>query len=126
MEAQLRAVLAAHAQQARRELDRWDLVRCTVDPDGALGAARGVVDAADEIPRERLAVGALPDTRRPPPLGVARVIAGGVVDHRSRAHLARRPAADRERPARGYARLLSRPHVLAPVRAARLDPRFFV
>ena len=32
--------------------------------------ARRVVDAADEVPRERVAVGALADARAPPPLGV--------------------------------------------------------
>ena len=127
VEAQLAAVLAGHPSQVGAEAHRRHLVRLAVDPHGALGARRRIVDAADEVPRHRPAVGALPDAGRPPPLGVARVIAGRVVDHRACPHLRRRsPPSTRERAARGDAGLLARPHLAAAVRAVRAQARFFV
>ena len=126
VKAQLAAVLAGHPAQVDAEAHRRHLVRLSVHPHGPLGAGRRVVDAADEVPRDRATVRALPDAGRPPPLGAPRVVADGVVDHRARSHLLVLAAVDGERAARGDARLLTRPHVLAPVRATRTPARFFV
>jgi hypothetical protein len=56
---------------------------------------------------------------------VTRVVAGGVIDHRSRLDLPGCAPVDGERPACGDAGLLASPHLPAPVRAARFDARVF-
>ena len=97
-EAQLAAVGAAQMREVGGELDRRRLAREPIDPHRALGAARRVVDAADEVPGQRRAVAAAAaaHARRPPPLGLARVVAGRVVDHAPAprtVRLSRRPPA---------------------------------
>src|SRR6185312_1461664 len=101
-----------------------DLVRGPVDPDGALAAARRVVDPGHEVPGEPPAVDADTDAGAPPPLGLAAVIARGVVDRRESVDRARGPAVESQRPGRGDPGLLARPGLRAAVRTARLEPRF--
>ncbi len=118
-EVQLRAVLAADPREVGREADGRRLVGLAGHPHRALAAARRVVDAGDEVPRERDAVGALAHAGAPAPLG-----AGARGSRRCRRSppaprmLLRRSAVERERAARGAARLLARPH-LARARAGR-------
>src|SRR5215207_5533851 len=61
------------------EADRGRLVRDAVDPDRALAAPGWVVDALDQVPGERAAVGGLADPGRPEPAGLALVVAGRLV-----------------------------------------------
>src|SRR5690242_12053396 len=75
-EVQVRTVCAVDAREVGAEGDRRALIRVCADPHGALGAAWRVVDAADEVPCERVAGVGAPDTGAPPPLRVAWVIAG--------------------------------------------------
>ena len=61
---------------------------CAVDPQRALAVVRRVVHAGDEVPRDRAAVRRRSVARRPHPGGVARVVAGAVVDERDAVDLA--------------------------------------
>src|SRR5438270_6630587 len=125
-EAKHRAVLAADAREIAREGDRGDLVRLAGDPHRALAAVGRIVDAADEVPCDRHPIRALADAGAPSPLGVARMMAGRVIDHGQRLDLARVLAVDGQRPARTHARLLPRPDPMAPVGAQRLDAGLFL
>src|SRR3954447_18109933 len=92
------------------ERQRLDLVRRAVYPHRPLGRVQAVVHAVDQVPRHRPARLGHAHARRPAPGGLARVVAGGVVDEA--AALERPPqqrAADRE------AGLLARPDVLGAV-----------
>ena len=126
MEAELVGLSVVDLSQVGAEAHGRSLGGLAVDPDRPLGSRSRVVDAAHEVPRELGAVGAAPDAGRPPPLGVARVVAGGVVDHRPRINWPRGAAVQRERAARTDAGLLARPHLAAPVRTARLKAGVFV
>src|SRR5689334_858253 len=62
------------------EHDRGGLAdRLALDPDRALARGVGIVDAGDEVPADGAAVGRGADARGPAPLGVAGVVAGGLV-----------------------------------------------
>ena len=121
-----RAVLAGDRLEVVAEAHRRALVCTAIHPHGALGAARRVVHPADQVPGQRSAISARPDAGAPAPLGLPGVVADRVVDDRERVNLRRRRAAERERSLRAHARLLARPHLLAPVRAQRFDAWFFL
>src|SRR5882757_4619894 len=59
--------------------DRGRLVGSAVDPDRALAVRRRIVDALDQVPGDRAAVGGGPDAGGPAPAGVAGLVAGRFV-----------------------------------------------
>ena len=108
------AAQVADRGEVAGERQRPDVVRRAVDPDGALRVLRPVVHAVDEVPRDARAGLGDPDAGRPAPGGVARVVAGRVVDeaealerpaeHRSRASACRPACASRCTARRGARR----------------------
>src|ERR1035437_3164473 len=84
LEAQFAFIVAHHRGEIRREAHRRSLRRTAGEPDGALAPAGRVIDPADEVPGDGEPVGALADPGGPPPLGLTRVVASGIVDHGER------------------------------------------
>ena len=96
-----------------------DLARHAVDPHRPLAAARGVVHPGHEVPDDRLAVGRDAGAGTPLPRGVARVVAGRLVDQAARVER-QRAALQRDEPG-GPDRRLARPDVGVAVAADDLD-----
>ncbi len=96
------------------------------DPHRSLAALWRIVDAADEVPGERDAVGALADAGAPVPLGAAGVMADRVVDHGERIDRSLGAAVDAQRAVRGHSGLLARPYLRLPARAERFDARLLL
>src|SRR3954452_23438462 len=124
-------VVAAHALRLGRELqvasgveaiaedDGSDLARLAIDPHGALAAPRRVVDPGHEVPDDRLAARRDAGAGAPLPRGMARVVAGRLVDQAARID-PERAALQRDEPG-GADRRLARPDVGGAVAADDLD-----
>ena len=80
VEAQLAALAEREPAEVLGEADRAAVRGGAVDPDRPLGGGRVVVDAVDQVPGQRAPVRRAPDAGGPPPRGLARVVAGRVVD----------------------------------------------
>src|SRR5687768_15306502 len=110
-----------HAREVGGERLRRHLSRLAVDPDRALAVLEGVVNAVDEVPGNRAAILGAADARRPAPGGVARVVAGGLVDEAVVAVELEGAAGYADLAAHGHAGLLARPDPAAPMRRDDLD-----
>jgi hypothetical protein len=108
---------AAHAGEPVEALRR-KLPRLAVHPQGALRVHGRVVDAVDEVPRDRLARRQHADARRPQPRRAPGVVAGRFVHEPAQLDSAvADPSTHVDTPA------LARPDVLRPMRGDDLDRR---